>query len=332
MMGDLFRALEGHPTLQNLSIGADNVRHLLPVVRSIPTLTKVTFRPACLTTTGARHIAELLRTDAPLLVEFLSSLEFTDMSAYTLFCTGLAQAMVRSFALLGRFEVSDGALLADALTSSSLRAISCPQLIFRERRELKMFFTTFAAGTPSLRNLEELHVGTIGHFGHDKDELSALEAALIRATADCPCLKLLKIDLYQHTCSYTESMDRALAHCVQASTSLEELYLYRQCEANVNEVLTCPALLKALKRNYTIQCIRLTSEPFWETQCSWDAASTTTISMLCRLNRSGRRYVQVDSSNRFRGLQVLEAVNDDLDCLYYHLRENPLLCEQSSIV
>ena len=28
------------------------------------------------------------------------------------------------------------------------------------------------------------------------------------------------------------------------------------------------------------------------------------------------------------GVDVLSAVSDDLDCLFYHLRENPLLCER----
>jgi hypothetical protein len=96
------------------------------------------------------------------------------MSAFTLFCTGLAQARVRSVALHGNFEVSDGALLANSLTSSSLRAISCSPLGFHEHRETTTFLKTFVTGLPTMHSLL---FGTIEHFGHDKDELSALEAA-----------------------------------------------------------------------------------------------------------------------------------------------------------
>jgi hypothetical protein len=335
MMADLSTALQGHPTLQKLSIyaygGNGGACLLFPAsIGSIPGLTKVSFHtdPSHLTTASTQRIVNLLRIDAPILVD-IHCLDFADMSAYTLFCTGLAQATVRSVGLRGFFKVSDGALLADALTSSTLRAISCSPLGFREQREATLFLKTFATELPTMRCLEELHVGTIEHFGHDIDEHSELDAALIRATADCPCLKRLKIDLYRFSCGYTEALDRALAHCVQASTSLEEIDVKRQCEANWNEFLTCPALLDALKRNYTIQYIRLTSDPYPGSQSSWATASTTIINIMCRLNRSGRNYMAIDSNNHLQGLQVLDAVNDDLDCLYFHLRENPMLCEQS---
>ena len=48
---------------------------------------------------------------------------------------------------------------------------------------------------------------------------------------------------------------------------------------------------------------------------------------LCRLNRAGRRYLTKDQLNRARGVQVLAAVSDSLDALYFHLSENPSLCE-----
>ena len=45
-----------------------------------------------------------------------------------------------------------------------------------------------------------------------------------------------------------------------------------------------------------------------------------------QLNAAGRRYMQHDSTSLAEGLNVLSRVIDDLDCLYFHLRENPKLC------
>jgi hypothetical protein len=86
--------------------------------------------------------------------------------------------------------------------------------------------------------------------------------------------------------------------------------------------------LEAVKQSYTIQHIILRSRPHPNVYSSWDAVSVTAINVICRFNRSGRRYMKVDLSNQSEGLKVLEAVKDDLDCLYFHLRENPMLCEQ----
>jgi hypothetical protein len=47
--------------------------------------------------------------------------------------------------------------------------------------------------------------------------------------------------------------------------------------------------------------------------------------MIHRLNRAGRRYLIEDSTSKEACINVLAQVNDDLDCLYFHLRENPVL-------
>jgi hypothetical protein len=46
-----------------------------------------------------------------------------------------------------------------------------------------------------------------------------------------------------------------------------------------------------------------------------------------RLNRAGRRYLIQPAGSIANGVEVLVAVRDDLGCLFYHLLENPLLCD-----
>jgi hypothetical protein len=59
------------------------------------------------------------------------------------------------------------------------------------------------------------------------------------------------------------------------------------------------------------------------------AAQDTTgeLGTILRLNRAGRRYLIEDAGSIAKGVEVLVAVQDDLGCLFYHLLENPLLCE-----
>jgi hypothetical protein len=51
------------------------------------------------------------------------------------------------------------------------------------------------------------------------------------------------------------------------------------------------------------------------------------LNTVCRLNRSGRSYLKTEPTNKRLGCDVLGAVSDDMDCLFFHLRENPLLCK-----
>jgi hypothetical protein len=43
------------------------------------------------------------------------------------------------------------------------------------------------------------------------------------------------------------------------------------------------------------------------------------------INTAGRNYIQDDPTNKLQGVRVLKAVVDNLDCLFLHLRESPLL-------
>jgi hypothetical protein len=48
---------------------------------------------------------------------------------------------------------------------------------------------------------------------------------------------------------------------------------------------------------------------------------------ILRLNQAGRRYLIDNAGSIAKGVEVLIDVRDDLDCLFYHLLENPILCD-----
>jgi hypothetical protein len=53
-----------------------------------------------------------------------------------------------------------------------------------------------------------------------------------------------------------------------------------------------------------------------------------TVKTILRLNAAGRRYLIKDGSSISKGVDVLSAVSDEIDCVFLHLLENPSLCDR----
>jgi hypothetical protein len=76
---------------------------------------------------------------------------------------------------------------------------------------------------------------------------------------------------------------------------------------------TLNRLVSFLQENYSLKRI------------AFQGMTNKSFEMIHRLNRAGRRYLIEDSTSKEACINVLAQVNDDLDCLYFHLRENPVL-------
>jgi hypothetical protein len=50
-----------------------------------------------------------------------------------------------------------------------------------------------------------------------------------------------------------------------------------------------------------------------------------------RLNEAGRRYLIEDRSSISKGVKVLIAVSEEINCVFLHLLENPRLCDRSAV-
>jgi hypothetical protein len=53
--------------------------------------------------------------------------------------------------------------------------------------------------------------------------------------------------------------------------------------------------------------------------------------MWAQLNKAGRRYLVQDGSSISKGVDGLSKVNNDINCLFLHLLENPRLCDRSAV-
>jgi hypothetical protein len=52
---------------------------------------------------------------------------------------------------------------------------------------------------------------------------------------------------------------------------------------------------------------------------------------ILRLNKAGRRYLIEDGSSISKGVEVLSAVSNDINCVFMHLLENPRLCDRRAV-
>jgi hypothetical protein len=88
-------------------------------------------------------------------------------------------------------------------------------------------------------------------------------------------------------------------------------------------------IVSELCRNYELQRMQISpkmrnphtlgGQPEWRQK----------LDAFLRLNIAGRRYLWQDASDRRACVGVLGEVSSDLNCLYLHLRENPLVCNIS---
>jgi hypothetical protein len=52
---------------------------------------------------------------------------------------------------------------------------------------------------------------------------------------------------------------------------------------------------------------------------------------ILRLNEAGRRYLIEDGSSISKGVEVLNRVSNDINCVFLHLLENPRLCDKKAV-
>ena len=134
-------------------------------------------------------------------------------------------------------------------------------------------------------------------------------------------------DLNISTDCSPDLLDLPLAKCARQSKSLRRISVLALCQDSkhrANSKVLLPAFGEAMKESYQIQEVSFSSG--WDNP--FDPSMVQNVNMFARLNCAGRDYIATDASNRRKGIEILECVNDDLNSLLVLLRENPLLCMQ----
>jgi hypothetical protein len=163
-------------------------------------------------------------------------------------------------------------------------------------------------------------------------------------------LNSLAVDVnFNATKSCLSAFSVGITTMLQDNTSLESLSITGGYTRTLEEYVT---IVTALQHNTTLKCIklihyrgiRLTNDE--DKQMAVLLKKNYALEMLpdihmeneegdlgaiLRLNGAGRRYLVQDGSSISKGVEVLSRVNNNINCVFLHLLENPRLCDRRAV-
>jgi hypothetical protein len=150
--------------------------------------------------------------------------------------------------------------------------------------------------------------------------ISAFQLEAVTMLEENHCLEDLTIVATDWHITFQELL--ALVSALKCNTTLKILCFQRPFfESDYLSIDEVKQLVSILSKNYGLEDLRS------ESSCVDDE----TVKAILRLNRAGRRYLIEDGSSVSKGVDVLSAVNDDIDCVFFHLLENPGLCSRRAV-
>jgi hypothetical protein len=145
-----------------------------------------------------------------------------------------------------------------------------------------------------------------------------------------------------------------IATMLQDNTSLESLSIIRSwCGTDIINAEEYIVLVTMLQHNMTLRSLNLRGS-FTLTTLTHDEdkqmamllkknyaleslpgidlkSEARDVGAVLRLNEAGRRYLIEDGFSVSKGVEVLSAVSNEINCIFLHLLENPTLCDRSAV-
>jgi hypothetical protein len=153
--------------------------------------------------------------------------------------------------------------------------------------------------------------------GFTEPFLSAFQVDVAAMLQDNTSLETLSIRNSRNTFKAEE--------CAALVTSLQENTTLKRLQLNYGNVHLTDVenkhMANILKKNYKLESlpkINLVSRP-------------GDVGAIFRLNRAGRRYLLEDGSSLSKGVEILSAVSNAINCVLFHLLQNPTLCDRSAM-
>jgi hypothetical protein len=180
--------------------------------------------------------------------------------------------------------------------------------------------TAIKDGLELNETLQSLEVKSIP-VGNDNADLWCKAFSFLRTNKAIQSL-LVETQSSVFTESYLSAFRIDIVAMLQENTSLKSLSFY------TNPFFVLPpttrltddedkAMAAFLKKNYTMERI--------------PEIDTGDVAAILRLNEAGRRYLVQNGSSISKGVAVLGRVNNDINCVFLHLLENPRLCDRRAV-
>ncbi|GKZ00361.1 hypothetical protein MPSEU_000989100 [Mayamaea pseudoterrestris] len=332
-------SLQGFSTIKCLIllIPTHCYSQMLPLLSRMGSLEEIRLRTGNygrLSLLNATGVVQVLQSKLPVQI-VLQHFTFNNAEAHSVLLHGIATANVRGIDLSGG-KYEDPAPLLSAVASCRIKSFRFTRaLSFKTGGNCnRIFYSTLAETLSSMTQLEELGcelltgVVMMGQVDQADDDVLI---KLIKAVTRHPSIKSFKFDIE----GCTNKLDAALADCVRQNGQLTELQILNSSDVQSMMPNTLPKFLDAVKLNYTLRSIHLTDLDLSLKMNHWDSNFKQSVETLVKLNVAGRSYLSdgsIDTCHQREGLIVLERVNQDLDCIFVHLLENPYLCKGDCVL
>jgi hypothetical protein len=209
--------------------------------------------------------------------------------------------------------------------------------------------TAMKDGLGMNETLEFLELDRV-HLADDPADLWCRAFSFLRTNK---VLKTLIIVLDQDVTTFSVSAFRIdIAVMLQENTSLEMLSFQNICRIETIEAEEYIALVAALQHNTMLKTLRIYHSGSFRLTDDEDKQMASVlkknfalkslpdidwenevgdVGAILRLNEAGRRYLIEDGSSISKGVEVLIGVNNDINCVFLHLLENPRLCDRGAV-
>jgi hypothetical protein len=155
--------------------------------------------------------------------------------------------------------------------------------------------------------------------------------ALRQVLADHSSLECLEM---QTRDSISSDYYLSIMNVIAKNNTLKTLRIALDIRASFSEHDDCwmRDLILIVQKNYSLECLH-DNYRHEEEIIGFDSRisshdKTGELDTILQLNRAGRRYlIQEGPECITKGVEVLVAVRDNIGCLFYHLLENPTLCD-----
>ncbi|GKY94575.1 hypothetical protein MPSEU_000423100 [Mayamaea pseudoterrestris] len=281
----------------------------------------------------------------------LDGLHILARDAFEAFCSGIEDMATESLSLTN-MHVMDGKRFAEAISHSlvaDLRVSFWPKardaVLVDDQRisfwpeappdaELSRFLSALALNILAMNYIELLDIHEIYSNPYCSMNAEAVPL-LIHSASKSLTLRRLMLPPIPALGPYANVMDDALVCLFGSQISLLESISLTFFTRSGKLQRAEPNFLCALKKNFTLrvyvkfqhlQNVFGDNEEEDKEKRLWGENVQQTVTMLRRLNRWGRNYMLRDANDYNRGFEMLEKAGNDLNCLFFHLRENPPLC------
>jgi hypothetical protein len=308
----------------------------------IPTLRTVTFSCFYFTRALCQATANALTEGTEITDLQFDDCKFSDLECAIMMASGLIKTKS-----VANIRVEDPNL--SAIFSAFGKSTELPTLVIDKFQSMdESLCTAIEYGLGTNETLGELELLNI-RLRDDNFALWCRALSFLRVNKTLRVLTIVMVEGVTKSCASAFRMH--IAAMLQENVALMYISIISPGDSKAEEYVE---FLPALKNNTTLMALRL--DDFYRSPALTDNDDKQIASLLkknygleifpnidvkdhavdvgtiLRLNGAGRRYLIQDGSSISKGVEVLSRVNDDINCVFLHLLENPRLCDRRILV